>query len=104
MPNIPGLNKQDSILLREIEHFAKTGDRLDGLQVTDEWVDQAVQFLTRELRPTLEAWHEIGKILDRESAIVRSAKRLHKAWKKGARGSSLDKHFRDLEGYLAPKR
>jgi len=97
MRALNGLSKAETLLLVEIEHFTKTGQRPDGLQVTDEWVDESIKFLASKLRPTIESKAIISKREDAYCAVHVEAKKVWRLWKKGVTGEKLDAAFRRLE-------
>lgn len=100
MRALNGLSKAETLLLVEIEHFAKTGQRPDGLQATDEWVDEALRFLVSKLRPTIESKAIISKREDAYCAVHIEAKKVWRLWKKGVTGEELDAAFRRLEPHI----
>jgi hypothetical protein len=95
-----GLSKAETLRLIEIEQFVETGERMDGLQVTDEWVEDSIKFLASKMRPTLEAWASIGDTQTREALIVIEAKKLWRLWNRGVRGEKLEAAFEALGHYI----
>ncbi len=100
MQALRGMSKADTLRLVEIEAYVATGKRPDGLQVTDEWVDEAIKFLARELRPTLDAWVEMGAQVDRYMPVVIAAGKLSRARKQGRNGQALRPFYRELDESL----
>lgn len=89
MQAMRGLSKEDTLRLAEIEHYAKTGKRLDGLHVTDEWVDESIKFMAKELRPTIEAWGEIADREEHSSLVALEARKVLRLWKRGQKGKPV---------------
>jgi len=104
MKALRGLSKADTLKLVEIEKFVETGKRADGLQVTDEWIDEALKFMARELRPTLESWAEMGDQSTEDTLTVLQAKKLYRVWKKGVKGKQLRLHFEELGRIVTKKK
>jgi hypothetical protein len=100
MRALNGLSKAETLLLVEIEHFAKTGQRPDGLQVTDEWVDESIKFLASKLRPAIESKAVISKREDAYCLVHIEAKKVWQLWKRGKTGEELDVAFRRLEPHI----
>lgn len=97
MKALNGLSKAETLLLTEIECFSKTGQRPDGLQVTDEWVDKSIMFLAEKMRPLIESKAVISKREDAYCLVHIEAKKVWQLWKKGVTGEKLDAAFRQLE-------
>jgi len=96
MKTLRGLSKANTIRLVEIEHYVKTGTRPDGMHVTDEWVDDSIAFLARELRPTLEAWASISDDEELSSSVAREARKVYRLWSRHADQDNLDQAFEAL--------
>ena len=100
MRALRGLRKDETLQLVEIENFVATGKRLDDLQVTDEWVDESIKFLSTKLRPNLESF---AVVADRESAyslVQIEAKKVCQLWKRGVTGDQMDVALDRLAGYV----
>lgn len=97
MRALEGLSKPETLLLVEIERFVETGDRVDGLQVTDEWIDEAIKFLTSKLRPKFEAFSIVSAREDAYCLVHIETKKALRLWKRGERGEKLDDAFRKVE-------
>ena len=78
-----GLTKAETLLLVEIEHYVETGKRPDGLQVTDEWIDESMKFLAGKLRLTLELWSMATDGWDSLIPTGIAARKLYRAWRGG---------------------
>lgn len=100
MQALRGLSKADTLRLVEVEHYAKTGKRLDDLHVTDEWVDESMKFLAGNLRPKLEAWAEIGDQADKDALVALAARKLCRLWKRGVNGEQREVAFQELAQYI----
>jgi len=85
-----GLSKADTLRLAVIEHYVETGQRPDGLHVTDEWIDESIKFLTKELRPTLDAWAEIADREEKSSLVALEARKVLRMWKRKRSGKPVD--------------
>lgn len=90
MRALEGLSKAETLLLVEIERFVETGERVDGLQVTDEWVEESIKFLASKLRPKLEAFSTVSAREDAYCLVHIEAKKIHGLWKRGVTGEKLD--------------
>lgn len=90
MQAMRGLSKENTLRLAVIEHYVETGKRPDGLQVTDEWVDEAIKFLAKELRPTLDAWAEIADREEKTSLVAMEARKVLRLWKRKQRGKPVN--------------
>lgn len=100
MQAMRGLSKADTLRLAEIEHYVETGKRPDGLQVTDEWVDESMKFLAGELRPTLTAWAEIADEAEKTALVALEARKVYRLWRRGVDGADLDAAFKDMESAI----
>lgn len=100
MQALRGMSKADTLRLMEIEAYVATGKRSDGLQVTDTWIDESIKFLTVQVRPTLDAWVEMGNQVDRYLPVVLAARKLNRARKQGKKGSALKPFYRELNDAL----
>jgi hypothetical protein len=100
MQALRGLSKADTLRLVEIEQYVKTGKRPDGLQVTDEWVDESMRFLAGNMRPKLEAWAEIADQSDKDALVALAARKLCRLWKRGVNGEQREAAFQELEQYI----
>lgn len=100
MRALRGMSKADTLRLVEIETYVATGKRPDGLQVTDAWIDESIKFLAAQLRPTLDAWVEMGNQVDRYMPVVIAAGKVQRARKRGARGSALKPLYKELDEAL----
>lgn len=97
-----GLSKADTLRLAVIEHYVETGQRPDGLQVTDEWIDESIKFLAKELRPTLDAWAEIADREEKSALVALEARKVMRLWNRSRKGKpvdpeKLDSAFRALD-------
>lgn len=97
MRALPGMSKADTLRLAEIETYVATGKRADGLQVTDAWISESLQFLVTHLRPTIDAWVEMGCQIDGYVPIVIAAGKVRRAQKRGVRGATLRLLYKELD-------
>lgn len=93
---ISGLGKHKSAQLREIEIFTETGKRLDGIQVTDKWIDESIRFLVREIRPMLHDNIEMSAIVEGATPVVITARKLYRSWQRKISIDKLSKLFEEL--------
>lgn len=100
MRALNGLSKADTLRLVEIEKFAETGERLDGLQVTDTWVEESIKFLVSEFRPRLEAFEAVARREDAYCLVHIEAKKVYRLWKKGSDALGLEAAMLRLEHYI----
>lgn len=103
MRAMEGLSKADTLRLAEIEHYAETGKRPDGMQVTDAWVDESMKFLVEEFRPMHDAWVGIKGDEDLLIDVDIAAGKLYRLWRRGVRGEALDAAFENLGKFIARK-
>lgn len=68
---------------KDIQHFAETGKRLEGVRATDAWVEKAllrcIQEI-KELEDRMDVWFETAK---EASDTKRAARKIYNAWRKG---------------------
>lgn len=100
MKALEGLSKADTLRLVEIEHYVKTGKRPDGLQVTDEWVDEAMGFLAGHFREMLDAWSKMFALRDEYLMVDKHARGALRAWRGGRRGAEESQAFEGLDGAI----
>lgn len=100
MRALPGMSKADTLRLAEIETYIVTGKRADGLQVTDAWIAEALQFLVTHLRPTIDAWVEMGRQIDRYVPVVIATGKVRRAQKRGVGGAALGVLYKELDAAL----
>lgn len=97
MRALNGLTKAETLRLVEIEGFAESGTRLDGLHVTDTWVEESIQFLVTKLRPRIEAFTAVASREEAYCLVHLEAKKAHRLWKRGADAADIAKAMNQLE-------